>query len=80
VQNIQARAEIPEGIIMQSSVPTVMADQTASLLACIVQEFEGLVKQLWVYAQLNPDAGFSGLEEQARQLRAGGVTSNFGCH
>ncbi|MBF6614776.1 MAG: ISKra4 family transposase [Chloroflexi bacterium] len=45
-------------------------DQTASLLASIVQEFEGLVKQLWVYAQRNPDADFSSLEQRAQQLRS----------
>ena len=57
---------------MQSSVPLVLEDQeqTAQLLACIVKEFEGLVKQLWVYAQRNPHAGFTALEERARQLRS----------
>lgn len=35
-----------------------------------MQEFEGLVKQLWVYALRNPCALLSELEESARQLRA----------
>lgn len=57
---------------MQSSAPivSVLQDQTAQLLSCIVQEFEGLVKQLWIYAQRNPEAALSSLEERARQLRS----------
>jgi len=40
------------------------------VLTCIVKEFEELVKQLWVYAQHNPNIGFGVLEDKARQLRA----------
>lgn len=53
---------------MQSSAPQVVTDHTASLLTPIVQEFEGLVKQLWLYALRNPHSPFSLIEEQARQL------------
>jgi hypothetical protein len=53
---------------MKSSVEQVVTDLTTPLLASIVQEFEGLVKQLWVHAQRNADAGFAELEERARQL------------
>ena len=53
---------------MQSSTPQIITDQTASLLASIVQEFEGLVKQLWLFVQHNPQAPLSSIEEQARQL------------
>jgi hypothetical protein len=40
----------------------------APMLNSIVQEFEALVKQLWVFAQRSPQADFSQLEKQARQL------------
>jgi hypothetical protein len=40
----------------------------APMLQSIVQEFEGLVKQLWGFAQRNPQADFSQLEGQARHL------------
>jgi hypothetical protein len=40
----------------------------APVLNSIVQEFEGLVKQLWHFARRNPQADFSQLEEQARHL------------
>ena len=53
---------------MQSSAPQVVTDLTTPLLTCIVREFEGLVKQLWVFAQHNPEADLSQLEGQARQL------------
>jgi hypothetical protein len=57
---------------MQSSTPLVLEGQEhiAQPLAGIVKEFEGLVKQLWVYAQRNPSADFSTLEQEARQLRS----------
>src|SRR5215210_2453078 len=58
---------------MQSSAPQVVtevADPTAQLLTRIVTEFEDLVKQLWVYAQHNPQADFSALEDRARQLHS----------
>ncbi len=57
---------------MQSSAPVVLVvqDQTEQLLSLIVQEFEGHVKQLWIYAQRNPDAALSSLEERARQLHS----------
>jgi hypothetical protein len=42
----------------------------APLLAGIVHEFEGLVKQLWVYTQHNPSADLNALEEKARQLHS----------
>lgn len=64
--NIPARAEIPEGIIMQSSEFQAVCD-LSPVLTSIVQEFEGLVKQLWGYAQRNPQAHFSDIEEQARR-------------
>ena len=54
---------------MQSSVHQQL-ESLAPLLSGIVQEFEGLVKQLWLFALRNPDAQFSQLEEQARQLHA----------
>ena len=38
------------------------------MLNSIVQEFEALVKQLWLFAQRTPQVDFSQLEEQARQL------------
>lgn len=58
---------------MQSSTLVVVSDhrdQTAQLLECILKEFEELVKHLWIYAQHNPDAPLSTLEERARQLRS----------
>jgi Uncharacterised protein family (UPF0236) len=67
VNNIPAKAEIPEGTIMQSSVQQQL-ECLSPLLTGIVQEFEGLVKQLWLFALGNPDVEFSHLEEQARQL------------
>ena len=54
---------------MQSSTHQQLECLTP-LLTGIVQEFEGLVKQLWLFALCNPDAQFSQLEEQARQLHA----------
>jgi hypothetical protein len=47
----------------------VQADCDLSrVLNGIVQEFEGLVKQLWCFARRNPQADLSQLEEQARHL------------
>lgn len=40
----------------------------APVLNSIVQEFEGLVKQLWAFALHNPQAQFHQIEERARQL------------
>jgi hypothetical protein len=59
---------------MRSSAPQVVVvtnvttDLTTPPLTRIVREFEGLVKQLWIFSQHNPHADFSQLEEQARQL------------
>ncbi len=56
---------------MQSSVHQQQQPELeclTPLLACIVKEFEGVVKQFWVFAQHSPEADFSQLEEQARQL------------
>ncbi len=52
---------------MQSSEFQAVCD-LSPVLTSIVQEFEGLVKQLWVFARRNPHADFSQLEEQARRL------------
>ncbi len=52
---------------MQSSVFEQL-ECLSPLLTPIVQEFEGLVKQLWLFALRNPQSEFSALEEQARQL------------
>ncbi len=54
---------------MQSSEFQAVCDLSPALTS-IVKEFEGLVKQLWIYAQRNPDATLSSLEERARQLRS----------
>ncbi len=52
---------------MQSSKLQVVCD-LSPVLQSIVQEFEGLVKQLWAFAHSNPHSDFAQLEEQARQL------------
>jgi Uncharacterised protein family (UPF0236) len=53
---------------MEASSQLEAVCDLSPMLNSIVQEFEGLVKQLWVFARCKPQADFSYLEEQARQL------------